>query len=111
MTLAMGAAIFFCRAFPFLFFRGKPGGGDPAARRGGRGAGFMAFVEKAAPPAAMTALALNALAGPMRAGLGEAAPALAAAAFTALLHLWRRSALLSIFAGTALYMALARLLG
>jgi len=104
LTAAMGAAIFLCRAFPFLFFRGR--GGAP-----GRGSPFLAFVEKTAPPAAMTVLAFNSIAAPARGDPGGLAPALIAAAATALLHAWRRNALLSVFAGTALYMALARAFG
>jgi len=37
-------------------------------------------------------------------------PALAAGALTAVLHLWKRNVLLSIGAGTALYMALIRVM-
>ena len=109
-TMAMGAAIFFCRAFPFLFFRGK-GSGDSLERHNGRGAPLLAFVEKTVPPVAMTVLAFNSLAGPVKANLGELVPVLAAAAFTAGIHLWKRNPMISIFAGTALYMALMRILG
>jgi branched-subunit amino acid transport protein AzlD len=52
----MAAVIFFCRIFPFLFFREKTGN----AMRDRSGA-FLAFVEKTAPPVAMTVLAFNAL--------------------------------------------------
>ncbi|MEN6499152.1 MAG: AzlD domain-containing protein, partial [Rectinema sp.] len=37
-------------------------------------------------------------------------PALVAGALTALLHFWKRNVLLSIVGGTALYMALIRVL-
>jgi branched-subunit amino acid transport protein AzlD len=107
LSLAMGLVILFCRAFPFLFFRGR--GPLGAAER------FLAFVEKTAPPAAMTVLAFNAIAGQVKADLEAAAgpglPVLAAAALTALLHLWRRNPLLSIFGGTAAFMLLNRLSG
>ncbi|MDR1099619.1 MAG: hypothetical protein LBL28_03985, partial [Treponema sp.] len=77
-TFVMGGLIFFCRAFPFLFFREKKdagrrgeqsGGGEGnrpagAGKAGGkgrfRGELFLTFVEKLVPPAAMTVLALNA---------------------------------------------------
>jgi branched-subunit amino acid transport protein AzlD len=108
LTAAMGAVIFFCRIFPFLVFRGAGTEGSP------RLAAFLGFVERAAPPAAMTVLAFNALASPIKDGLFrrapmECVPILVAAAFTALVHLWKRNALLSIFGGTALYMVLDRL--
>jgi len=112
LTFAMGATIFFCRVFPFLFFGGKAGdelrdGADAAPER--RGKRVLAFVEKTVPPVAMTVLAFHALAGPIRADPGELVPTLAAGAFTAAVHLWRRNPMISIVTGTALYMALSRL--
>jgi branched-subunit amino acid transport protein AzlD len=103
LTLAMGAVIFFCRLFPFLFFRDKPeaGGKGPSRREL-----FLNFVEKLAPPVVMTVLAFNAIAGPFRAGLGEGAPALIAAGVTALAHLWKRNPLFSISGGTLVYIIL-----
>jgi branched-subunit amino acid transport protein AzlD len=67
-------------------------------------------VEKLVPPAAMTVLALNAIAGPLKTNPREGLPALAAAGLTALVHLWKRNPLLSIFGGVAAYMILNRLL-
>jgi branched-subunit amino acid transport protein AzlD len=100
----MGAVVIFCRAFPCLFFREAPPPGSPKRA-------FLRFVEKIAPPAAMTVLAVNAVAGNV---IGESlrhgAPALIAAVFTALLHLWKRNSLVSIFGGTALYMVLRRII-
>ncbi|MDR1374353.1 MAG: AzlD domain-containing protein [Treponema sp.] len=125
MTFAMGAVILFCRAFPFFFFRErKPGAGkgldppDPPAPRGRESpppkrslkAGFLALVEKTAPPAAMTVLAFNAVSAPLKEDPSRALPVLAASVFTAAVHLWKRNALLSIFGGTVLYMVLARVL-
>jgi branched-subunit amino acid transport protein AzlD len=111
LTVVMGAVIFFCRFFPFLFFgkgmsaNGRDGEDKPSARTA-----FLGFVEKTVPPAAMTVLAFNALAGPIKAGSGGAISVLAASVFTALLHLWRRNPLVSIFGGTALYMILERII-
>jgi branched-subunit amino acid transport protein AzlD len=112
LTLVMGAVILFCRAFPFLFFRGgSPKDNKPDTTASGqRKAAFLNFVEKTVPPAAMTVLALNSLASPVKANLREAAPVLIAAAITALVHLWKRNPLISIFGGTALYMILKRLI-
>ncbi|MDR2607787.1 MAG: AzlD domain-containing protein [Treponema sp.] len=98
----MGLAIFFCRAAPFLFFRGKGGGKAREA--------FLVFVEKVVPPAAMTVLAFNSLAGPVKEDVRLAIPVFTAAALSAALHLWKRNPLLSIFGATAVYMLLVRLL-
>jgi branched-subunit amino acid transport protein AzlD len=102
-AFAMAAVIYFCRAFPFLFFRDN--------RKGGAGTeAFLSLVEKAAPPVAMTVLTFNAISGSIKEDAGTALPALIASAFTALIHLWKRNALLSILGGTALYMVLTRIL-
>ena len=106
LIVVMAAVIFFCRVFPFLFFREKNTAGTDGKRR----TAFLAFVGKTVPPAAMTVLAFNALAGPARSNPGEIIPALAAAVITAAVHLWRRNSLISIFGGTAVYMILLRVL-
>jgi branched-subunit amino acid transport protein AzlD len=112
----MALVIFLCRALPFALFRQEPGEGGDEKRRSARRA-FGAFVEEAVPQAAMTVLACNAIAAPLRESFSGGAPAgaalslFAAAAFTALVHLWKRNPLLSIFGGTALYMTLSRLMG
>jgi branched-subunit amino acid transport protein AzlD len=99
LILAMGAVILVTRAFSFLFF--KEGSADSSIKKA-----FLSFVEKTVPPAAMTVLAFNAMGGFFRESSLEGLLALAAAVFTALLHLWRRNALISITGGTALYMML-----
>jgi branched-subunit amino acid transport protein AzlD len=111
LTVVMAAVIFFCRVFPFLFFREKNTAGTGVEdTQNRRKAAFLAFAEKTVPPAALTVLAFNALAGPVRTNHSEIIPALAAAVFTALVHLWRRNPLISIFGGTALFMVLQRVL-
>jgi branched-subunit amino acid transport protein AzlD len=120
LCFVMAVVIFFCRIFPFLFFYEKKGNirdeggsqdgsGDTAEHNAARDrAGvFLAFVEKTAPPVAMTVLAFNAL--PIKSSPHEIIPAMAAAVLTAIVHLWKRNALLSICGGTALYMILIRL--
>jgi branched-subunit amino acid transport protein AzlD len=88
-TFAMGGIIFFCRLFPFLFFREKADRpGEAEQKRRSRRRAFLNFVEKLVPPAAMTVLAFNALAGSFKTDLREGLPALAASALTALIHLW-----------------------
>lgn len=101
LTVVMGAVIFFCRVFPFFFFR----------KAGGSGAKiFLSLVEKTVPPVAMTVLAFNAISGPIRENIHAGFPVLAASAFTALVHLWKRNSLISIIGGTLLYMILSRIL-
>jgi branched-subunit amino acid transport protein AzlD len=119
-TLVLGCVIFFCRVFPFIIFRndeekGAPPGTPPPDASPGKIKAFVGFVEKVAPPVAMTVLAFNALASPVKealtvSGASEIIPLGAAAAFTAAVHLWKRNTLISIFGGTALYMLLERLL-
>ena len=106
LSVVMAVVIFFCRIFPFLFFSNNNGGGT----KDGRKTAFLAFVEKTVPPVAMTVLAFNSLAGPIKANINEIIPTLTAAVFTAIVHLWRRNPLLSIFGGTAVYMLLTRFL-
>ena len=107
LVLAMGAVILFCRAFPFLFF-GR--GADDEKTVSSRSAAFINFVERIVPPAAMTVLTFNALGGAFRGNSMEGLLGLGAATFTALMHLWKRNALISIFGGTALYMILTRVI-
>jgi branched-subunit amino acid transport protein AzlD len=121
LTFAMGGIIFFCRLFPFLFFREKTDTNRQGEKEDGNrvdGAGkktsrreiFLNFVEKLAPPAAMTVLAFNSIAGSFTTNLREGAPVLIAAVLTALVHLWKRNSLFSIFGGTAAYMILERII-
>jgi branched-subunit amino acid transport protein AzlD len=102
MTLIMGAVIFFCRAFPFLFFRNREG-----AEKKGRDT-LLDLVGKTAPPVAVTVLAFNAISGAIKDDTSLAIPVLAASAFTALAHLWKRNSLISIIGGVAIYLILSR---
>ena len=104
LILVMGATIFFCRVFPFLFFTR-----DNEAGISGRRSAFLNFVEKTVPPAAMTVLAFNILGSAFRENPFDGLPALAASVFTILLHLWKKNSLISIFGGTALYMIFLQL--
>ena len=110
LVLAMGAVILFCRAFPFLFFGAESSASGEAAseKTARRRKAFLDFIEKTVPPAAMTVLALNAIGSSFLNNRQDGILVLAASAFTALLHLWKRNALISIIAGTALYMVLRR---
>ena len=106
IVLAMGAVILFCRVFPFLFSSRN----EEAKKEAGpsRRAAVLNFVEKTVPPVAMTVLAFNALGGAFRENPGDGLLVLAASVFTALVHIWKRNPLISIFGGTALYMILLR---
>jgi branched-subunit amino acid transport protein AzlD len=103
MTFVMGAVIFFCRVFPFLFFRERKGAGRKASET------LLSLVGKTAPPVAMTVLTCNAVGSAIKDDPGLGLPVLAASAFTALAHLWKRNSLLSIIGGVAVYMLLSRL--
>jgi branched-subunit amino acid transport protein AzlD len=105
ISIAMAITIYFCRIFPFLFFRNKTGNSSTTD------SAFLAFIEKTVPPVAMTVLAFNSLAAPVKTSLRELVPVLAAAAFTAIIHFWRRNPLLSIFGGTVLHIVLLRITG
>jgi branched-subunit amino acid transport protein AzlD len=107
-TFAMGVVILFCRAFPFLFFREGQEEGISGTGKKSRRELFLGFVEKIVPPVAMTVLAFNAIAGSLKSGLREGVPVIIAAAFTVLVHLWKRNPLISIFGGTAVYMILIK---
>jgi branched-subunit amino acid transport protein AzlD len=101
----MGGVILFCRAVPFLFFRNR----GEEERKGGVVGTLLTLAEQAAPPVAMTVLAFNAIAGSVKEAPLQSLPALIASGVTALVHLWKRNSLISIFVGTALYMILGRI--
>jgi branched-subunit amino acid transport protein AzlD len=104
LVFAMGAVIFFCRAFSFLFFSGG------ISRKTSLKESLLDFVEKIVPPAAMTVLAFNALGGALKDDPQNGLLAFAASVFTALIHFWKRNTLISIIGGTALYMILIRVI-
>jgi len=110
LVFAMGAVILFCRVFPFLFLTGRDSGEEGTVNETGtsRRKAFFDFVEKTVPPVAMTVLAFNALGASFRDNPRDGLLVLAAAVFTALVHIWKNNPLISIFGGTALYMILQR---
>lgn len=71
---------------------------------------LLAFVEKAAPPVAMTVLTFNALSTPIKDNWHTSLPVLLAALATALIHLWKKNYLISIFAGVLIFMVLSRVI-
>ena len=108
-TFVIAAVIFFCRAFPFLFFRSKKTD-EASLKRLEREKAFISFIEKTVPPAAMTVLAFNSITIPFKENYREGLIVLAASILTALVHLLRRNPFISIFGGTAAYIALERFL-
>jgi branched-subunit amino acid transport protein AzlD len=96
--LAMAAVTVFCRAAPFLFFMRR------------RPPEVVDYLQKYIPPMIMTVLVIGCYRGLRFSAPPYGIPELAAGLTVALLHLWRRNTLLSIFAGTALYMILIRVM-
>lgn len=97
VTVVMTAVTVATRAFPFVFFRKRK---PPAA---------LLFVRDSIPPAVMTLLALSSFKDVRWTRAPYGLPELLAGLVVALLHLWKRNPFLSIFGGTAFYMALTRL--
>lgn len=102
--LAIVAVVAFCtlltRALPFWLF----------GRKGGRPAPYILYLGRVLPPAVMAVLVVYCLRGTTFADAAGFVPQLAAVAAVVALHLWKRNNLLSIAGGTAIYMALLRLL-
>lgn len=86
------------RALPFMFFGGKKG--IPR---------LVSALGKTLPSAIMAALVVYCLKGVPFGSFTDGAKQLIAAGAVVALHLWKRSTLLSIGAGTALYMILIRI--
>jgi len=113
LVFAMGAVILFCRVFPFLFFR-RGETTSPRKKAFPRKAFprkvFLEFIERTVPPVAMTVLAFNAIGSSFLNETRDGFLVLAASVITALIHLWKRNALISISAGTAVYMILQKVI-
>ena len=82
------------RFAPFLLLRGRE---TPK---------FIAYLGRVLPYAIMGMLVVYCLRGTSFATVANWLPQLIAVAVVVLLHLWKRNTLLSIIAGTALYMVL-----
>ena len=96
--LAMAAVTVLCRATPFLFFMNR------------RPPSVVDYLQRYIPPMIMTVLVLGSFKNISFAATPHGIPELTAGLVVAGLHLWRRNTLLSIFAGTALYMLLIRVM-
>ena len=85
------------RALPFLIFRGKE---VPESIR---------YLGRVLPMAIMATLVIYCLKGISFSSAAGFVPLLTASALTAVLHLWKRSTLISILGGTACYMVLVQM--
>ena len=100
LTVAICAGVtMLLRAAPFAFFGGKKG--VPK---------IVAALGRTLPPAIMAALVVYCLKSVPFGTLTNAASQLIAAAVVVAVHLWRRNTLISIAAGTAVYMVLIRMM-
>jgi len=97
-VLVMTAITYFTRAVPFLFFAKR----QPPP--------LLGFLQKYLPPVVMAILVFASYKDIDYGAASFGIPALVAGAATALLHFWKRNVLLSIVGGTALYMALIRIM-
>lgn len=105
----MAVVTFLTRALPFLLFD-----------RGDHPPKLVLYLGRVLPPAIIAMLIIYCLKGPLlalRDGFphllalqiaGEWLPAFLSVLVVALLHLWKRNTLLSIFGGTVLYMVLVQ---
>lgn len=100
--LVMGAVTVLLRWMPFVFVKAL------------KGSALFQFLGITMPVGVMVALVVYTLFSRIGINGGEGDPggvwaAPTALVVTVLLHMWRRSAVLSVFAGTALYMVLVNL--
>jgi branched-subunit amino acid transport protein AzlD len=98
IILVVAAVTFFVRLVPFLFF-GK----------GKRVPKVVGYLGNALPPAVIAMLIVYCLKGTAVSAYPFGLPELIGIAAVVLLHCWKRNNLLSIFGGTAIYMALVQL--
>ncbi|MGE4354137.1 MAG: branched-chain amino acid transporter permease [Oscillospiraceae bacterium] len=100
-SLLMIFVVAFCtyltRATPFWLFRGS----DELP-------GYVGYLGRVLPMAIMATLIVYCLKSTSFTSAGGWVPQLVAGVSVAALHLWKRNTLLSIFAGTALYMLLVQ---
>ena len=97
LVAVVAAVTYLTRALPFWIFRGK-----------GELPGAVTYLGRILPAAIMSTLVVYCLRGTTLGTLPGFLPQLAGCAAVIALHLWRRSTLLSIFAGTAVYMLLVQ---
>ena len=89
--------VFATRAFPFILFSYR----DPPR--------IITFIEKYIPPMIIAILVVYCFKDIEFTSRPWGLPPVIALGATAILHVWKRNAMVSIFGGTLLYMALSRL--
>lgn len=97
IVLVVAGTIFLTRLIPFLFF---PKGKEIPP--------VVQYLGKVLPPAVIGMLVIYCLKGVSFASVANWVPELIAVAVVIVLHLWKRNNLLSIGAGTVLYMFLVQ---
>ena len=96
LVAVIAAVTIALRFAPFLLLRGRE---TPK---------FIAYLGRVLPYAIMGMLVVYCLRGTSFAGVSNWLPQLIATAVVVALHVWKRNTLLSIIAGTALYMILVQ---
>ena len=96
LVAVMSLVTILLRFLPFLVFRKK----TPA---------YVSYLGRVLPPAIIGMLVVYCLKDVRPAAPPHGVPELAALACVAGIQIWKRNALISILAGTAMYMALIRL--
>lgn len=96
IILVCAACTFSERLLPFLFFR--KGSSSP----------LVSYLGKVLPASIMATLVVYCLRGTIFTTAGGFLPQIIAVAITAGLHLWKRNTLISVFAGTVVYMCLVQ---
>lgn len=95
IILVCAVCTFAERLLPFLVFRN---GSSP----------LVSYLGKVLPAAIMATLVVYCLRTTTFTSVGGFLPQMIAVAITAALHLWKRNTLISVFAGTAVYMCLVQ---
>ena len=109
LVVIMGLVVMLCRFLPIIILRLRRNENNATESQTKKSGAFMLFIEKVAPPVTMSVLAISAVLSPVKKNFqAEALPVLAAAAVTALTHLWKKNTLFSIVLGTAAYVALKK---
>lgn len=99
VILVVAAVTFATRLLPFLIFGGKKGGNPPQ---------WVSYLGRVLPPAVIALLVVYCLRNIDLFSGSHGLPELLCVAVCALLHLWKRNELLSIFGSTILYMILVQ---
>lgn len=90
--------IFLTRAFPFILFSKR----EPPT--------VLRFIEKYIPPMIMGVLVVYSLKDVKFTAVPYGVPHIISIAVTAVLHLWKKNSMVSIFGGTILFMILSRVM-